>query len=261
MLRALRTVATETQLKAAGVTDEKTAWNLLDPANSAQLDALVAATGGDKARLLRAFTKGAIEVGNGYGFSRMELSWFDYVRWTALVCVVGLLPIPIWHWFSGKVEERVVAVNDLAAFVRVQDSDLKLERGKAGAHEFKSVAELGSRYPLVGIKKGTVLNESMISAGPWDAAAKGSLMEVPLKSGWHFGGSRFPITATLLASPRQRMPNGEAVRLAVMIMGVRSVDRTSVAWVLIPGANPDRVRAFEAALGTSDVYAEIVPTQ
>jgi hypothetical protein len=261
MVRALRRVATETQLQAAGVTDDETAWSLLDPAKSAQLNALIVATGGDKARLLRAFTRGSIEIGDDYGFSRMELSWFDYVRWTALLCVVGLLLLLIWHWCSGKVEQRVVAVNDLAAFVPVRDKDLKLDRGKPDSHEFKSMAELKSRYPLVDIKKGAVLDESTLSAGPWDAASTGSLMEVPLKSGWHFGGSRFPIIARLVASPRRPTPNEDAVRLVVTIMGVRSVDHTSVAWVSISGTNPDRVKAFEAALGTSDVYAEIVPSR
>jgi hypothetical protein len=256
VVKALLKVATQQQLTAAGLTDDQKAWELLTPAKAAELNALITLSGKDKTEFLSAFTAGAIKVSNEYGYSWMELNWFDFALGLTVVAVAALLGLLLLSQQSG--EQKVVAARDLAAFVAVGPADVKLEPGKAAAGGFKNARDLGSRYPLLDVKKGTALNERDFSSGSWQPqTGDASLLEVPLKGGWDFAGWKMPVKATLVASPRQASAAGSAVTLPVLVVGVKTAKNATNVLVSMTGLDKTKAAAFQAALASSDVYAMV----
>jgi hypothetical protein len=259
IVTALETLAPREQLTAAGFTDDESAWRLLEAGET--LDQRIAQIGCEKQEFLTAFTQGAIDVTNRYGYSKAELSWFDWTRRIFALTVMGLVCVLVWRTFFRPAEWRVVAAHDLPALAPLRPGDLKLEQGPSMPGEFKDIKAVTARYPLTEVKQGTALAESSLSTSSWKLPGRdSSLMEVPLKSAWDFGGWTMPVKAMLIESPRQGGAGVSAVSsLPVLIVAVKRQDGTTS--VVFSTADADRVRreAFLAALGSSDVYAAVTP--
>jgi hypothetical protein len=256
IVNGLQKFATQEQLASAGVTDDVTAWELLEGNRSETLKALVEKAGKEKKAFLIAFTNAAIDVTNQYGFSKAELSWFDYARVIAGIAILGLAAL-LWRGVSGGAEWRVVAATDLPALVPLRSSDVKLERGEAGSDGFRREEDVVSRYPLVATRMGTRLNNKNLSSGPWGVISRdGSLIEIPLKNRFDPGGWKMPIRATLTAIPRPGF-NATALSIPVWILMSNSGRDGSRVWVSAIASDKTRLETFEAALGSADVYATV----